>query len=294
MTALDKARGVFSLGTNRWDPTHRFETSWLFSPWVLFGIRLLISLYSFTTLFVIIGYTCANASFGGCATVRRSFSYFTVLTYWGLAFYFAVSAAHTLSYARARGQQSARASSSPTCLLDTLPRALQALHSLFYTTVTTLPLLVTIVYWAVLYKGLWFDSEFDAWHNLSQHALNSGFALFEIALTRVEEPPWVHVLWLLCILLGYLCVAYLTVATQGWYTYSFLDHSVLGGRAYVAGYVVGIAVGVVVVFGVVRGLICLRRWATEVKLGMGAEYVAEGATGADDGVEMAAVGDKVA
>jgi len=31
----------FSFGTDIWDPTHRFETSWLLSPWVLFFIRAL-------------------------------------------------------------------------------------------------------------------------------------------------------------------------------------------------------------------------------------------------------------
>ncbi|KAG5917897.1 hypothetical protein E4U42_007075 [Claviceps africana] len=282
------AKGVFSWGTDRWDPTHRFETSWLFSPWVLFGIRALISLYSFTTLFFIIGYTCAHPSLGGCAAVRRSFSYFTVLTYWGLAFYFAVSAVHTLSYARRRAHRPA------TCLLDALPRPLQALHALFYTTVVTLPLLVTAVYWALLYKGRWFALEFDAWHNVSQHALNSAFALFEIVFSRVDVPPWVHLLWLLAIALGYLAVAFLTLATQGWYTYSFLDHDVLGGRGYVAAYVAGVAVGVVLIFVVVRGLIWLRRWVTEVKLGMGAQYAAEAGAESDVEAEVVRVGDKEA
>ncbi|KAG6112061.1 hypothetical protein E4U13_004471 [Claviceps humidiphila] len=279
---MAKGRGIFTLGIDCWDPTHRFETSWLFSPWVLGGIRALISLYSFTTLFFIIGYTCANSSFGGCETVRRSFSYFTVLTYWGLAFYFLASAIHTLSYARHHHAQSRRqregrgeqqiGENSPVramCLLDSFPRGLQALHSLFYTTIVTLPLLVTIVYWGVLYKNPWFAREFDAWHNVSQHALNSGFALFEIVFARTEMYPWVHLLWLLVILLGYLCVAYITAATQGWYTYTFLDHDVIGGRGHVAAYVFGIAIGIVVVFLVVRGLIWLRRWLTEVKLGMG-------------------------
>ena len=27
------------LGTDLWDPSHRFETSWLIPPWILFGIR---------------------------------------------------------------------------------------------------------------------------------------------------------------------------------------------------------------------------------------------------------------
>jgi hypothetical protein len=32
---------AFRFGTDRWDPTHRFETSWLLSPWALFACRAL-------------------------------------------------------------------------------------------------------------------------------------------------------------------------------------------------------------------------------------------------------------
>ena len=29
----------FRFGQEIWDPSHRFETSWILSPWVLFGCR---------------------------------------------------------------------------------------------------------------------------------------------------------------------------------------------------------------------------------------------------------------
>lgn len=32
----------FKFGTDLWDPSHRFETSWLLPPWVLFGIRAVV------------------------------------------------------------------------------------------------------------------------------------------------------------------------------------------------------------------------------------------------------------
>ncbi|KAG6020560.1 hypothetical protein E4U41_002810 [Claviceps citrina] len=310
-----RARAVFSRdrGTERFDPTHRFETSWLVSPWVLFWIRAVMSLYCFTTLFVIIGYTCADDSLGGCDTVRRSFSYFTVLTYWGLAFYFAVAGAHTLSYAlrlrRRRRQEQEQAGvgagagavagagdeagDEPSCLLDSLPPPLQTLHSLLYTTVVTLPFLVTLVYWIVLYRGPWFARRFDAWHNVSQHALNSGFALSEVLLARAAEPPWWHLPALLAVLLAYLGVAYLTAATQGWYTYRFLDRAAVGGRGIVAAYVCGIAAGVVVVFAVVRGGIGLRRRMSEGRgrrRRRGRDEEEEGGVGGG-AVEMDAVGE---
>jgi hypothetical protein len=43
------------------DPTHRFVTSWILSPGLLFGLRALLSLYAFTTLFTIFGW---NGSHG--------------------------------------------------------------------------------------------------------------------------------------------------------------------------------------------------------------------------------------
>ncbi|QUC16900.1 uncharacterized protein UV8b_01141 [Ustilaginoidea virens] len=265
---------VFALSSRPWDPSRRFETSWLLPPWALFACRALISLYVFTTLFFVLGYLCAHPSAGACAAARRSFSYFTVLTYWGLGFYFLFAAVHTLTYAR-RGRP----------LLDAFPRPLQALHSLLYTTVVTLPWLVTVVYWGVLHKGPWFAADFEAWRNVSQHALNAAFALFEILVPRTDPPPCLHLLWLLAILLAYLALAFLTLATQGWYTYSFLDHDAVRGRGVVAAYVLGIAVGIAVTFGVVYALIWLRRWLTEAKMGMKGKFVE--AHGACD-VEMRA------
>lgn len=40
--AKPKLTNPFKFGTDIWDPSHRFETSWLLPPWILFGIRALI------------------------------------------------------------------------------------------------------------------------------------------------------------------------------------------------------------------------------------------------------------
>lgn len=142
-----------SLGASSpFDPTDRYTTSWLLPPTILATLRLLLSLYAFTTIFVIFGW---NDAHDGAQRSRRSFSYFTNLTYWGLAFYFLVSGLHTLSYAR-----------SGKSWLQTWPRALQAAHAVFYTTVITFPFLVTIVYWAILYSDPWFPVVFQAWSNV--------------------------------------------------------------------------------------------------------------------------------
>lgn len=212
----------------------------------------------FVQVFVL-GWYCGHGALGGCAAAGNTFSYFTVLTYWGMGFYFAAAAAHTFTYARAAAP-----------LLDRFPRPLQALHATLYTTVVVYPFIVTVVYWGLLYPGAWFPLVFRAWSNVSQHAMNSAFALFEILLARTRPPPVVHLLALVVVLALYLALAYLTRATKGFYVYPFLDPSQGAGRT--AGYILGILLAVIVVFGLVYGVIALRVWITERKLGMDGKF----------------------
>ncbi|RYP52551.1 hypothetical protein DL769_010649 [Monosporascus sp. CRB-8-3] len=273
---------VFAFGRDRWDPTHRFETSWLLPPWALFAFRALFALYAFTTVFFRIGWGCTHPSSTAdapsevegerCGSTKTSFSFFTVLTYWGIAFYLLAAAVHTATYARN--------ATSRGPLLARFPRPLQALHSLFYTTVTTYPLLVTIVYWAVLYPTSFgaaggFPNAYSAWSNASQHALNSLFALFEILVPRTQPPPLVHLWWLIVILALYLGLAYVTLATQGFYVYPFLNPAeTAGGRRGVTAYIFGILAAVIVIFGIVWSVIWVRRWLTEEKMGCKGKFAA--------------------
>lgn len=244
----------------RFDPTYRFSTSWLLPPTALFAFRALLSLYSFTTIFTIFGW---YGSHGLVEASHRSFSYFTNLTYWGLAFYFAFSAAHTVSY---------WLTGAP--LLARWPQVLQALHSIFYSTVIIFPWLVTIVFWALLYSG--FDSKFTAWTNVSQHALNSVYAFLEITIPRTEPPPFIHILPIIFILAMYLGLAYLTYDTEHFFVYDFLDNK-KHSPGSVAGYCIGILVGAIIIFLIVRCLIMLRVWLTEKKMGMTGKFTSRGA-----------------
>lgn len=254
----------FRLATDLWDPSHRYETSWILPPWLLFAIRLLIGLYILVTRFFIIGWSCTHESEGGCTSVVNSFSFFTVLTFWGLGFYFIVAAIHTGTYAF-RGRP----------LLDSFPRILQALHGLYYTTICTMPLLVTVVYWAILSDSRE-RSVFSNWSNISQHAANSAFALFEIIIPRTshEQLLLVHMLWLVIILALYLSLAYLTEATRGFYPYPFLDPEE-NGRGVLAGYILGIAVASIIFFWIAKGLVWLRQWLTERKMGMDGKFAGQ-------------------
>ncbi|KAF2645960.1 hypothetical protein P280DRAFT_487000 [Massarina eburnea CBS 473.64] len=239
------------------DSTHRFVTSWILPPAALFFVRAVLSIYAFTTLFFILAW---HGTHNDILEARQSFSYFTVLTYWGLAFYYGFAAIHTASYWR-----------TGTPFLARWPRALQIAHSVFYTTVVVYPFIVTAIFWAILVPKDGFPSMFETWSNTSQHAMNAGFALFEVVFPRTEPLPWSHLIPVVIILAMYLSLAYLTHVTQGFYPYSFLDLQT-NSSGKVGAYIVGVLVAALVVFLIVRYLIWLRVWVTERKLGKLGKY----------------------
>lgn len=128
--------------------------------------------------------------------------------------------------------------------------------------------------------------------------MNSAFALFEIIFTRINPAPWIHLLWLVIILILYLGLAYITYATKHYFVYSFLNFnppnnvidSATGkttniggvGKGAVVGYVFGIAVAICLIFCLVRGLVWARKWVTEKKLGMRGKFFAGREMGAGD------------
>lgn len=123
------ARRLIAPYSGPFDTTHRFVTSWFLPPAALFAIRTTIALYAFTTFFTIFGWNGAHRMSDASG---KTFSYFTHLTNWGIAFYFAFSAMHTLSY---------WLTGSP--FLARWPRALQIAHSMFYSTVVVYAFVVT-------------------------------------------------------------------------------------------------------------------------------------------------------
>jgi len=196
----------------------------------------------------------------------RFFSYFTHLSYIGVTTYFWASGVQTLAYA-IHGQK--------TYPLQRWPRFLQFLHRLFYSSITTFPIIVTVVYWAILSSAETFSTRFAAWSNISQHAFNTVFILFEILLTRCSPSPWSHLPILILFLAGYLGIAYITHATEGFYSYSFLDPKKQHGL--LAAYVIGIGVGQCVVFSAVWGMCYLReRFSSRLKRSAASGDVPEG------------------
>ncbi|KAJ6133582.1 hypothetical protein N7471_008797 [Penicillium samsonianum] len=209
------------------DDKHHFETSWILPPAILAGLRGLISLY------------------------------FTWLTYWGIGFYMLFAAIHTAFYAR----------TGHSVLLNRWPRAFRVLHSLLYVTVTTYPFLVTVVFWVLLFTPPWYKKSYTGWQNISQHCLNSLYALLETILPATAPHPFIAIPFLILILLLYLCVAYITHETEGWYPYSFLDVGDHGQKSkLVTGYCFCILAAVLVFFLGSWALIHLRRRLTYGKI----------------------------
>jgi len=92
---------------------------------------------------------------------------------------------------------------------------------------------------------------------ITRHALNAVFAFLELTLPATNPPPWLHLPFLILILGLYVSLAYLTFATQGFYTYNFLNPAT--GRGRVAAYCFGILAAAIVVFVLVWLLIWVRR-----------------------------------
>lgn len=117
--------GVWDAGSRCLFDAVRYSTSWLLPVPILFGARALIALYIFISQIVLLALDTPQGA-------RDSFRYFTVLSYWGLAFYYTFAALHTWTYW-----------SSGRPMLARWHGALQVAHVALYTSVTTFPFIVT-------------------------------------------------------------------------------------------------------------------------------------------------------
>ncbi|THH33151.1 hypothetical protein EUX98_g1042 [Antrodiella citrinella] len=229
------------------DTGNGLVTSPVVSPLILAVIRLTLALYTLVQFIVDLALTPSTATVDPSTHLSARFSYFTVLSYIGIIAYFWASGVQSAFYVWGRKTQYP---------LQQWPRILQFLHMLLYSTITTYPILVTIVFWALLRDSDTFSTRLNTWLNISEHALNTVFALFEIFLTHGGPMPWIHVLFLDLMLAGYLGIAYITHKTQGFYPYTFLDPKEQG--KLLAAYIVGIAVAEILIFIIVRYACVLR------------------------------------
>lgn len=138
-----------------------------------------------------------------------------------------------------------------------------------------LAFVVTIVFWGVLAGSSVFATEYSTWQNITVHAMNSAFALLEVLLSRIV-PRWANIPILVLVLGGYIGVAYITHATQGFYSeysailesdeclvmpwpnsaYGFLNPT--NGAGKLAGYIVGIPVAAIIILAIIKGVCWIR------------------------------------
>lgn len=80
--------------------------------------------------------------------------------------------------------------------------------------------------------------------------------------------PWIHIPFIVVFLAGYIGVAYITKATEGFYPYNVLDPHGKGGSKSVAKYIIGIIVGACAVFVIVAGVNWVKVLFCEKVLGI--------------------------
>ncbi|KAG7089992.1 hypothetical protein E1B28_011614 [Marasmius oreades] len=256
---MAKAATLFGAGT-LFDPSHKLVTSPFFSPTLLAWFRASVALYTTAMLIFILAYDSVVTKDAG-----TNFSYFTFLTYIGICSYYWASFVQTFWYIR-RGFEGYP--------LQSWGKTLQILHLMLRNTVLTFPIIVTIAFWTLVATPSSVATTVNLWRNISVHALNSLFCVFEMLLTNNPSPQWIFLPVMILIIGLYTALAYVTRATQGFYPYTFLDpgkyHSV------VAAFFFGIVIGEVVIFTLAWGLMKLREMKFPVR-----------STGSDDiAIEM--------
>ncbi|KAK7041603.1 hypothetical protein VNI00_009193 [Paramarasmius palmivorus] len=233
-----------------YDPHNKLVTSPFLSPTILASIRLLIASYTLVTIIFVLVWDGVTDH-----TAGQFFSYFTDLTYTGICAYFWAAGVQGVGYVRRHR------SGDIGYPLQKWPRILQVLHLALQASIQTFPLLVTIVFWVLLCSDKTMSTTVLRWRNISVHALNSVFCMFEVLCTNSPAMDWVMLPCMLVILGGYLGLAYITHATQGFYTYSFLDPS-KEKPSMLAAYIVGITLAEVIIFALVWGMVKLRERLT--------------------------------
>ncbi|KAJ4464046.1 hypothetical protein C8R41DRAFT_783209 [Lentinula lateritia] len=231
------------------DTLRAYVTSPWFPSMTLAAIRGMIALYTLATLLVILIWQATVLhDADGCI-----FSYFTELTHIGICSYYWASFTQTFCYALRQRHSIER---TPEYPLQRWPRIFQLLHVMLGTTIISYPILVTIVFWALLASPAVFSTKFGTWSNISIHVLNTAWSLFEMIGTNTPPPRWSMLPCMIIILALYLALAYVTHATQGFYPYSFLNPST--SHSLLAGYIIGIAIAACIVFTLAKTIMWAR------------------------------------
>ncbi|KAF9938351.1 hypothetical protein BGZ67_000256 [Mortierella alpina] len=217
---------VRALKLDRFEPD-RIVTSNLVKPLTLAILRGITCLY---TLIVIISVWATAKSFSGWAM------FFTNESYFGLTIYLVCSSIWSIGYLRQPVQERAQ-------WLKNRSPWWGRLHWLLYSTVITYHIIVPIVYWTMLNVG-GNMSALATWQNVSVHAIDGVFAIFELIFNRHFLQP-IHSVIVAAVMVLYMLLTFVVRSTKGIWVYPFLNWD---RGAICAAYYLGIAIGLFIIF----------------------------------------------
>ncbi|KAK3819544.1 MAG: hypothetical protein J3Q66DRAFT_159532 [Benniella sp.] len=205
----------------------RIVTSNIVRPKTLAILRGILCTYS---LIVVVSLWATASS----ATTYLSF--FTNLTYLGLTFYLMCTTLWSIGYLRQPSHERAQ-------WLKNRSPWWGRIHWLLYSTVVTFHFIVPVVFWTLLSNG-GIRSALGNWQNISVHALDGAFAIFELVFNRHMLEP-IHSFVVAGVMVLYMLLTFVVHATEDRWVYPFLDWD---QGAICAAYYIGIAIGLFVVF----------------------------------------------
>jgi hypothetical protein len=249
---MNRMYRFFGMYSDRISP--RYFTSPLMAPSTLGKCRFAIGIYALGVVLIDAIHTRFFADLSLWVT------YFTHITFVALSAYFLFGGWHTLTYAQ----------HGMTRGLPTWSRPLQLMHMVLQHTVCAFAFLVTIVYWAVLAGDMSLDP-YSLWINVSMHALNTAFVLFEIWCSRVTT-RFALMIPSFALVLLYLPVVYISYARTHQWVYFFFGSA---NSAIVAGSILGIGGLSLLCNTVVQLLQALRERVFTAKRGMSDEEAQE-------------------
>ncbi|KAJ1963003.1 hypothetical protein GGI12_002311 [Dipsacomyces acuminosporus] len=223
---------------------HRVSGSRALGPGGIAAVRAVLFAYALTVWVFTIVRDAHKGAMNG------HFAYFTNLCYTGLLAYLTSSLFHSVQNWR-RG--------SPSSFTN-MPYVLQLLHWVLFSSVLVYAVIVTVIFWSVLFDISKFSNTADLWSTTSVHALNTVFILIDMFLGAMAlSPHWSHPMLLAFVGLLYVMLAYLNEAVNGWFTYGFLNYKKLKGFESLI--ILGIFVALLIVYYALYGIqLLLDRW----------------------------------
>ncbi|KAJ1948409.1 hypothetical protein FBU59_001610 [Linderina macrospora] len=207
------------------------------------GLPLILALRATMFAYALFVWIYSLARDSGAGTGNVHFAYFTNLCYTGLVAYLAVSLYHTTRALQTRTTGS---------FSDMWP-TLQLLHWLLYASVAVFSIIVTCVYWGLLYPSAHNMGVRDKWINVSVHAMNTVFFLLDTVVGGMAfTSHWSHPCILAAVGFLYIMLAYLNEAINGFFTYSFLNYKQKKGVE--AAYVFGLLAGLFILYYLIWAL----------------------------------------